>query len=78
MNVLAVILKVAVVTVLVASLAEAIVLSLVRGRGGYDWKASALSVVDFLVREYPLREANRALLDLRSGGFTGAPVLRTA
>jgi sterol desaturase/sphingolipid hydroxylase (fatty acid hydroxylase superfamily) len=55
MNVLALILKVAVVTVLVASLAEAIVLSLVRGRGGYDWKASALSVVDFLVREYPLR-----------------------
>jgi len=30
------------------------------------------------VREYPLRDANRALLDLRSGGFTGAPVLRTA
>jgi len=30
------------------------------------------------VRDYPLRDANRALLDLRSGGFTGALVLRTA
>jgi propanol-preferring alcohol dehydrogenase len=30
------------------------------------------------VREYPLRDANRALLDLRSGGFKGALVLRTA
>jgi propanol-preferring alcohol dehydrogenase len=29
------------------------------------------------VRAYPLRDANRALLDLRSGGFTGALVLRT-
>jgi propanol-preferring alcohol dehydrogenase len=29
------------------------------------------------VREYPLREANRALGDLRRGGFKGALVLRT-
>lgn len=53
------ILKLAVITVLVCSLAEAIVLSLRRGvdaaAGGYDWKAAGLSVFDFLVREYPLR-----------------------
>lgn len=55
MAVLFTILKIAVVLVLVSSLAEAIVLSLRNGLGSYDWKAAAVSVVDFLVREYPLR-----------------------
>jgi len=55
MNILFLILKVAVVTVLTASLAEALVLSWLRGWGSYDWKATAVSVFDFLVREYPLR-----------------------
>ncbi|MRT00716.1 sterol desaturase family protein [Ralstonia pickettii] len=55
MAVLFTILKIAVVLVLVSSLAEAIVLSLRNGWGSYDWKAAAVSVVDFLVREYPLR-----------------------
>ncbi|VTU23961.1 Fatty acid hydroxylase superfamily protein [Variovorax sp. SRS16] len=55
MNVLILILKAAVVTVLVASLAEALVLSWLRGRANYDWKAAGISVFDFLVREYPIR-----------------------
>lgn len=59
MAVLFTILKIAVVLVLVSSLAEAIVLSLLhryrQGWGRYDWKAAGVSVVDFLVREYPLR-----------------------
>ncbi|CAJ0732112.1 MAG: sterol desaturase family protein [Ralstonia sp.] len=55
MAVLFTILKIAVVLVLVSSLAEAIVLSLRNGWGSYDWKAAAVSMVDFLVREYPLR-----------------------
>nr|WP_311527598.1 sterol desaturase family protein [uncultured Ralstonia sp.] len=59
MAVLFTILKIAVVLVLVSSLAEAIVLSLLHrlrpGRANYDWKAAGVSVVDFLVREYPLR-----------------------
>ena len=41
--------------VLVASIVEALVLILQHGRYGYDWKASMVSVADFLVREYPLR-----------------------
>ena len=52
------ILKVAVVTVLSASLLEALILSwrqAYRGGPAYDWRASGLSVVDFLVREYGLR-----------------------
>lgn len=55
MAVLFTLLKIAVVLVLVSSLAEAIVLSLRRGWANYDWKAAGVSVVDFLVREYPLR-----------------------
>lgn len=55
MSVLILILQTAVVTVLLASLAEALVLSWVRGKGGYDWKAAGISLTDFLVREYPLR-----------------------
>lgn len=55
MAVLFTLLKIAVVLVLVSSLAEAIVLSLRRGWQRYDWKAAGISVVDFLVREYPLR-----------------------
>ena len=58
MSTLLLILKLAVVTVLSASLLEALVLSWRHARGlgpAYDWKASAISVVDFLVREYPLR-----------------------
>jgi sterol desaturase/sphingolipid hydroxylase (fatty acid hydroxylase superfamily) len=54
MDILYSILKAAVVTVLVASLLEAVVLSLRKGVGSYDWKAAGVSVVDFLVREYPL------------------------
>jgi len=58
MTVLLLILKIAVVVVLAASLAEALVLSwrhAHRGGAAYDWKAAGVSVVDFLVREYPLR-----------------------
>ncbi|HEY9067744.1 MAG TPA: sterol desaturase family protein, partial [Burkholderiaceae bacterium] len=55
MAVLFTILKVSVVVVLVSSLLEALVLSLRNGWRRYDWKAAGLSVVDFLVREYPLR-----------------------
>ncbi|WP_296226119.1 sterol desaturase family protein [Ralstonia sp. UBA689] len=55
MAVLFTILKIAVVLVLMSSLAEAIVLSLRCGWANYDWKAAGVSVVDFLVREYPLR-----------------------
>lgn len=54
MAILMIILQAAVVTVLGASLLEAIVLSLLRGWRAYDWKAAAFSVVDFLVREYPV------------------------
>ncbi|NMV40450.1 sterol desaturase family protein [Ralstonia insidiosa] len=55
MAVLFTILKIAVVLVLVSSLAEALALSFLRGWSNYDWKAAGVSVVDFLVREYPLR-----------------------
>ena len=44
-------LKYANVLVLVASLIEAVVLTF---RRGYDWKATGVSVSDFLFREYPL------------------------
>jgi sterol desaturase/sphingolipid hydroxylase (fatty acid hydroxylase superfamily) len=54
MDILYTILKAAVITVLSASLLEALVLSLRNGVGSYDWKAAGLSVTDFLVREYPL------------------------
>jgi sterol desaturase/sphingolipid hydroxylase (fatty acid hydroxylase superfamily) len=55
MAVLITILKFAVVTVLAASLIEALVLSFRHGWRRYDWRAAGVSVVDFLVREYPLR-----------------------
>ena len=55
MDVLFAILKISVVIVLAASLLEALVVSTLHGWRSYDWKASAISVVDFLVREYPLR-----------------------
>ncbi len=55
MNTLILLLKISVVTVLAASLVEAIVLSCLKGWHGYDWKAAGISVIDFLVREYPLR-----------------------
>jgi len=55
MNVMIKILQVAVTLVLVASLAEAVVLSMRHGWRHYDWKATAVSLADFLVREYPLR-----------------------
>lgn len=48
-------LKYANALVLVASLVEALMLIARDGLLRYDWKASAVSVVDFLVREYPLR-----------------------
>jgi sterol desaturase/sphingolipid hydroxylase (fatty acid hydroxylase superfamily) len=49
------ILKYANLLVLVASLAEALVLVVRRGLRDYDWKAAGVSITDFLVREYPLR-----------------------
>lgn len=49
------ILKVAVVAVLACSLLEALVLSVRYGWRAYDWKASGVSVIDVLVREYALR-----------------------
>jgi sterol desaturase/sphingolipid hydroxylase (fatty acid hydroxylase superfamily) len=55
MTVLFLILKIAVTVVLAASIAEALVLSWRNGWRSYDWKAAGVSVVDFLVREYPLR-----------------------
>lgn len=55
MEILIQILKAAVAIVLVASLAEALVLSWRHGWRAYDWKAAGVSVVDFLVREFPLR-----------------------
>ena len=55
MDVLFAILKLAVVVVLTSSLLEALVLSVRNGWRSYDWKAAGVSVVDFLVREYPLR-----------------------
>ncbi|MBV5291103.1 MAG: sterol desaturase family protein [Curvibacter lanceolatus] len=57
MSAMLMVLKFAVVTVLVASLLEAVVLSLWKGRGPYDWKAAGISLIDFLVREYFLRWA---------------------
>ena len=55
MDILYTILKFAVLTVLVSSIAEALVISWKHGWRGYDWKAAGISVIDFLVREYPLR-----------------------
>ncbi|MFD1837159.1 sterol desaturase family protein [Paracidovorax cattleyae] len=55
MDLLYTILKFAVLTVLVASTAEAAVLSLRAAGPRYDWHASGVSLIDFLVREYPLR-----------------------
>jgi sterol desaturase/sphingolipid hydroxylase (fatty acid hydroxylase superfamily) len=66
MEILYTILKAAVLTVLASSLLEALVLSVRNGFASYDWKAAGLSVVDFLVREYPLA----VLLPL--GFWTGA------
>ncbi|MDM0039908.1 sterol desaturase family protein [Variovorax sp. J22G21] len=69
MNVLLLLLKLSVATVLAASLIEAVVLSWRHARAGgpaYDWKAAGVSVIDFLVREYPLR------LLLPLAFFTGA------
>lgn len=57
MPVMLMILKFAVVTVVVASLLEALALSVVKGRSAYDWKAAGISLIDFLVREYVLRWA---------------------
>ncbi|HWW06385.1 sterol desaturase family protein [Collimonas sp.] len=54
MSVLSTILKFSVVIVLLSSIVEAIVLSITLGRDAYDWKAACVSVVDFLIREYPL------------------------
>jgi sterol desaturase/sphingolipid hydroxylase (fatty acid hydroxylase superfamily) len=55
MHVLIEILKVAVAAVLVASLVEALAIAMRKGWSAYDWKAAAVSVLDFLVREYALR-----------------------
>ncbi|MFL9866564.1 sterol desaturase family protein [Paraburkholderia fungorum] len=48
-------LKFSVGLILVSSLAEALVLSFRRGWRDYDWRAAGVSVVDLLVREYPLQ-----------------------
>src|SRR5471032_1736701 len=55
MALLLTILKYANALVLVSSLAEALVLAVQSSWRGYDWKATSVSVVDFIVREYPLR-----------------------
>ena len=55
MALLLTLLKYANALVLVSSLAEAMVLAVRSGWRGYDWKASSVSMADFLVREYPLR-----------------------
>jgi sterol desaturase/sphingolipid hydroxylase (fatty acid hydroxylase superfamily) len=55
MAVLLTLLKYANALVVVASLTEALVLGARYGWRRYDWKAAAVSVVDFLMREYPLR-----------------------
>lgn len=54
MHALYTILKFGIATVLLSSLAEALVMSIRSGWKGYNWKAAGISVVDFLVREYPL------------------------
>ena len=54
MTVLFTILRFTVALILVSSLTEALVLSVRRGWRSYDWKAAGVSVVDMLVREYPL------------------------
>jgi len=51
MAIMILILRAAVITVLGASLLEALILSLIRGWRVYDWKAAGFSVVAFLVRE---------------------------
>lgn len=69
MNLFAV-LKYAVVSVLTASLLEALVLTWrhkARGGPAYDWRAAAISVTDFLVREFPLRWALPAGVGLGVG-----------
>ncbi len=55
MEILFVILKWSMLTVLGASLLEALVQSALRGWSNYDWHAAGMSLADFLVREYPLR-----------------------
>ncbi|RQR70581.1 MULTISPECIES: sterol desaturase family protein [unclassified Burkholderia] len=54
MATLVAILKISVPLVLLASLAEALVLAILRGWRRYDWRAAAVSAADMLVREYPL------------------------
>ncbi|MFL9883340.1 sterol desaturase family protein [Paraburkholderia agricolaris] len=48
-------LKFSVALILFSSLAEALVLSVRKGWRGYDWRATGVSVIDLLVREYPLQ-----------------------
>src|SRR5450830_1623335 len=55
MNMLFTILKFSVVLVLMASLLEAFAISMLRGWRYYNWRATGVSLIDFLVREYPLR-----------------------
>jgi len=50
-----IILKYSLITVLLLSLIEALALSWRHGLRSYDWKAAGISVIDVLVREYPLR-----------------------
>jgi sterol desaturase/sphingolipid hydroxylase (fatty acid hydroxylase superfamily) len=55
MNTLLTLLKYAVYIILASSLVEALVLSVRHGWRGYDWRATSVSVIDLLIREYPLQ-----------------------
>ena len=55
MQILSKILEWSALTVLFASLLEAVVLTLLPTGQRYDWQATALSLADFLVRQYPLQ-----------------------
>lgn len=55
MALLLTLLKYSVSLVLVSALAEALLLSVRHGWRSYDWRASGVSLVDLLVREYPLQ-----------------------
>ena len=55
MNMLFTILKFSVALVLMASLLEAFAISMRRGWSHYNWRATGVSLIDFPIREYPLR-----------------------
>jgi sterol desaturase/sphingolipid hydroxylase (fatty acid hydroxylase superfamily) len=55
MDLLLTLLKYSVALVLVSSLVEALLLSVRHGWREFDWRASGVSLTDFLVRAYPLQ-----------------------